>query len=49
MYYIHNTGYAPPKGITAPLDPSDHPELDTSDIMDKDGQQKYWSLMGMLH
>ena len=41
-------GYAPKKGITSPLEPSDHPELDNTELLSKDDQQKYWSLIGML-
>ena len=41
-------GQPPPKGIYTPLDPKDHPELDTSDILDNHGMHLYWKLLGML-
>lgn len=31
--------------ITSPLEKGDHPELDTSEFLDEDGQQKYQSLI----
>jgi hypothetical protein len=33
---------------TSPLEKGDHPELDTSDFLDEDGQQQYQSLIGSL-
>ena len=41
-------GQQPPKRIHAPLDPKDHPELDTSDFLDNHGMHLYWKLLGML-
>ena len=41
-------GYHPPKKVTAPLDPKDHPELDESMLSSEEMKKKYWSLMGML-
>merc|ERR1712122_392747 len=40
-------GYPPPKKVTAPLDPKDHPELDESALLSEE-MKKYWLLMGML-
>ena len=33
---------------TSPLEPGDHPELDTSDELDIDGIKQYKSLIGVL-
>ena len=33
-------GCSPKKGIMSPLDPNDHPELDTSDLLSRGDQQK---------
>ena len=41
-------GAPPTKEVHAPLDPSDHPELDESPLLEQDGIQRYQSLMGML-
>ena len=41
-------GYPPPRKITAPLDPKDHPELDTSELLNEGSKKIYWSLIGML-
>ena len=41
-------GYAPPKRVNTPLDPDDHPELDTSELLNDKMRKTYWSLMGML-
>ena len=41
-------GYPPPKKVTTPLDPKDHPELDDSKLLNEEMKKKYWSLMGML-
>ena len=38
----------PPKKVYNYLDPKYHPELDETDIMDDEGRQIYWSLIGML-
>jgi hypothetical protein len=37
-----------PKEYSCPLDPDDHPELDTTPELGPDGQQKYQSLIGQL-
>ena len=37
-----------PKEYSCPLEPDDHPELDTTPEMGPDGQQKYQSLIGQL-
>jgi len=41
-------GLKPPERVSQPIHPGYHPELDTTDIMDSDGRQIYWSLIGML-
>ena len=41
-------GLKPPKKISTPLDPKYAPELDTTDPLDNQGKQIYWSLIGML-
>lgn len=41
-------GAPPPNKVFTPLDPKDHPEMDTSAFLDKAGMQLYWKLLGML-
>ena len=41
-------GELPPKKVFTPLDPKDHPEMDTSAFLDKTGIHLYWKLLGML-
>src|ERR687890_2512504 len=41
-------GAPPPAKVFTPLDPKDHPEMDTSAFLDKTGLQLYWKLLGML-
>ena len=50
MIDIHkNTfGVKPKLNISSPLEKGDHPELDTSELLDQDGIQKYQSLIGAL-
>ena len=36
----------PPKGYKTPLDKNDHPELDTSEILEGDMAAKYLTIMG---
>ena len=38
----------PPKGYKTPLDKNDHPELDTSEILEGDMAAKYLTLVGQL-
>ena len=38
----------PPKGYKPPLDKSDHPELDTSEILEGDMAAKYLKMVGQL-
>ena len=38
----------PPKGYKTPLDKNDHPELDTSDILEGDMAAKYLTMVGQL-
>jgi hypothetical protein len=37
-----------PKKVFTPLDPKDHPEMDTTAFLDKTGMHLYWKLLGML-
>jgi hypothetical protein len=39
---------SPPKKYSAPLDPTDHPELDGSPFIDQEGTTMYQSLIGAL-
>ena len=41
-------GLKPPKRVSQPMDPKYYPELDTTDFLDEQGRQIYWSLIGML-
>ncbi len=41
-------GCPPKQNVTSPLEKGDHPELDTSELLDFDGIQKYQSLIGAL-
>ena len=38
----------PPKGYKTPLDKNDHPELDTSEILEQDMTAKYLTMVGQL-
>jgi len=46
--YERIVGLKPPKKVSQPMHPDRHPELDTTAIVDSDGRQIYWSLIGML-
>jgi len=46
--YERIVGLKPPKRVSQPMQSDYHPELDTIDILDSDGRQIYWSLIGML-
>jgi len=41
-------GLNPPKRVSQPMHPDCPPELGTSDVVDSDGRQICWSLIGML-
>ena len=41
-------GETPTTKVTSPLDPGDHPELDTSEFLDEDGVEIYQSLIGSM-
>jgi hypothetical protein len=41
-------GETPTTKETSPLDPGDHPELDTSEFLDEDGVEIYQSLIGSM-
>ena len=36
-------GHLPPKKVTLPIEPRDHPELDTSKLLDEKAKRLYWS------
>ena len=38
----------PKREVHSPLDPKDHPELDTSELLDDEGKSKYQSMIGCL-
>jgi len=46
--YERIVGLKPHKRVSQPMHPDYHPELNTTDIMDSDDRQIYWSLIGML-
>ena len=46
--YKNTFGVKPKLNISSPLEKGDHPELDTSELLDQDGIQKYQSLIGAL-
>ena len=46
--YQNTFGVKPKLNISSPLEKGDHPELDTSELLDQDGIQKYQSLIGAL-
>ncbi|HEY9706866.1 MAG TPA: reverse transcriptase domain-containing protein, partial [Oculatellaceae cyanobacterium] len=41
-------GEPPPKQVQTPIDPKDHPELDSTPLLDEEGIHMYWKLLGML-
>jgi hypothetical protein len=41
-------GQEPSRKVTSPLEKGDHPELDTSELLDEDGKQKYMSMVGSM-
>ena len=46
--YERMFGGPPKQNVTSPLEKGDHPELDTSDLLDSEGVSKYQSLIGSL-
>ena len=46
--YFNMFGEKPRTRYSSPLEKGDHPELDTSELLDKSGIQKYQSLVGSL-
>ena len=46
--YVRMFGEKPKEVCTSPLEKGDHPELDTSDLLDADGIQKYQSMVGAM-
>ena len=46
--YERMFGQAPKQVVTSPIKKGDHPELDTSDLLEPDDVQKYRSLIGAL-
>ena len=41
-------GHPPRQVVTSPIEKNDHPELDTSELLDEEGIVKYQSLTGAL-
>ena len=41
-------GHPPKQVVTSPIEKNDHPELDTSELLDEEWIQKYQSLIGAL-
>ena len=41
-------GHPPRQVVTSPIEKNDHPELDTSELLDEEGIVKYQSLIGAL-
>ena len=46
--YVRLFGEKPKELYSSPLEKGDHPELDTSDLLDADGIQKYQSMIGVM-
>ena len=46
--YFNMFGEKPRTRYSSPLEKGDHPELDTSELLDESGIQKYQSLVGSL-
>jgi hypothetical protein len=54
--YIHKVidaykqmfGCSPPQNSLSPLEKGDHPEMDTSELLDQEGIARYQSLIGSL-
>ena len=46
--YVRMFGEKPKEIYMSPLEKGDHPELDTSDLLDADGIQKYQSMIGAM-
>ena len=46
--YERLLGFKPPKKASSPMEVKYYPELDTTDALDDQGRQIYWSLIGML-
>ena len=41
-------GHKPKQNYTSPIEKNDHPEIDTSELLDEEWVQKYQSLIGAL-
>ena len=46
--YVSMFGTKPSHTVTSPLEKGDHPELDTSDLLDEKGVAMYQSLIGSM-
>ena len=46
--YVRLFGEKPKELYSSPLEKGDHPELNTSDLLDADGIQKYQSMIGAM-
>ena len=41
-------GEKPKRNVSSPLEDNDHPELDTSELMDDEGRARYQTLIGQM-
>ena len=48
LQFIDMFGHKPKTNMSSPLEKGDHPELDTTPLLDEDGTWKYQSLIGAL-
>jgi hypothetical protein len=46
--YKKNFGPSPVSNIPLPIEKGDHPEMDTSELLDTAGIERYWLLIGLL-
>jgi hypothetical protein len=46
--YKQMFGTSPPSNILSPIEKGDHPEMDTSELLDAEGIERYQSLIGSL-
>ena len=46
--YVHRFGKKLKQSVQSPLESGDHPELDASEFLDKDGIKIYQSLIGSI-
>jgi hypothetical protein len=48
MNYERMFGQQPKQNVSSPLEKGDHPEIDSSDLLDAKGIQMYQSMIGAL-